>query len=62
MLGYTIYRNVIPYPDRGTGALVPVVAFGWLILVTVAMLVFPGLARKIALGLADADSPQKEQV
>ncbi len=62
MLGYTIYRNVLPYPTEGPARWFPVVAFGWLILVTVAMLAFPGVARKIALGLEDADSPQKEQV
>src|SRR5262249_55831960 len=30
MLGYTIYRNVIPYPTEGPAQWFPVVAFGWL--------------------------------
>ncbi len=30
MLGYTIYRNVWPYPTEGPAQWFPVVAFGWL--------------------------------
>ena len=53
MLGYTIYRNVIPYPDAAPAQWFPVVAFGWLILVAVvdARLARPGPE---AVGRADA--------
>ncbi|MGI9155635.1 MAG: APC family permease, partial [Marmoricola sp.] len=57
MLVYTIYRNVIPYPTSGAARWFPVVAFGWLILVTVVMLAVPGLARRLTAGLAALDEP-----
>jgi hypothetical protein len=57
MLGYTIYRNVVPYPEGNPGRWLPAVAFGWLALVTVVMLVVPGLARRLTAGLAAADQP-----
>ncbi len=56
MLGYTIYRNVYPYPDGNPGQWLPAVAFGWLSLVTVVVLAVPGLARRLTRGLAAADS------
>jgi len=62
MLGYTIYRNVFPYPTEGPARWFPVVAFGWLALVTVAMLAMPGTARKLALGLTELDERQSEPV
>ncbi|MDQ6641221.1 MAG: APC family permease, partial [Actinomycetota bacterium] len=37
MLADTIYRNVIPYPTEGPARWFPVVAFGWLVVVTVVM-------------------------
>ncbi|MDQ6934545.1 MAG: APC family permease [Actinomycetota bacterium] len=55
MLGYTIYRNVLPYPTAGPARWFPVVAFGWLLLVTVVMVVSPGLARRLSMGLVDLD-------
>jgi amino acid transporter len=55
MLGYTIYRNVIPYPTEGPARWFPVVAFGWLGLVTVVMIAMPGVARRLALGMAELD-------
>lgn len=55
MLAYTLYRNVFPYPDAGAARWFPVVAYGWLLLVTVVMVVSPGLARRLSAGLADAD-------
>jgi amino acid transporter len=66
MLGYTIYRNVIPYPTEGPARWFPVVAFGWLALVTVVMIAMPGVARRLALGMADLegsdDSEDRELV
>lgn len=58
MLGYTIYRNVLPYPTEGPARWFPVVAFGWLALVTVVMVAMPGVARKLALSLDDLDGSQ----
>jgi hypothetical protein len=55
MLGYTIWRNVSPYPDANPGQWFPVVAFGWVILVAVVMIASPGLARKLSLSLERAD-------
>ncbi|MBV9606910.1 MAG: APC family permease [Solirubrobacterales bacterium] len=51
VLGYTIYRNVIPYP---TGPLfwLPIAAGGWILIAVVAVLLFPGLSRRISAGLS----------
>jgi amino acid transporter len=56
MLVYTIYRNVFPYPTEGPGQWFPVVAFGWLILVTVVMVFSKGLASKLSAGLSEIDN------
>ncbi|MDX6326546.1 MAG: hypothetical protein QOK15_2900, partial [Nocardioidaceae bacterium] len=40
----------------------PVVAFGWLAVVTVAMLAMPGVARRLAVGMTDLDEFTKEHV
>ena len=55
MLGYTIYRNVIPYPTVNPGRWLPAVAFGWVLLVTAVVLLVPDLARRLSRGLASAD-------
>jgi amino acid transporter len=55
MLGYTIYRNVFPYPTENPGRWLPAVAFGWVALVTIVVLLVPGLARRLTRGLARAD-------
>ena len=55
MLGYTIWRNVIPYPDAAPAQWFPVVAFGWVILVAVTMIASPGLARRLSAALTRAD-------
>jgi amino acid transporter len=57
MLAYTIYRNVFPYPTEGPARWFPVVAFGWLLLVTVVAVASPGLARRVAVSMADVDRP-----
>jgi amino acid transporter len=62
MLGYTIYRNVFPYPTEGPARWFPVVAFGWLALVTVVMLAMPGVARRLAVGMTELDQSAKERV
>jgi amino acid transporter len=44
VLGYTVYRNVIPYPT-GTDAVFPIVAGGWIVLGILAVACVPRLAR-----------------
>ena len=47
VLGYTLYRNVIPYPSSGPGQWFPVVAGVWLLAALVVVLVAPGFARRL---------------
>ncbi len=51
VLGYTLYRNVIPYPT-GAGAWFPVVSGAWLAAAIVVVIVAPGTARKLGAALA----------
>jgi len=55
MLVYTLYRNVFPYPEEGAQRWFPVVAFGWLLLVTVVVLVVPGLAHRMSAAFGHLD-------
>ena len=55
MLGYTIWRNVIPYPDANPARWFPVVAVGWVLLVALAMILSPALARRLSVSLERAD-------
>lgn len=64
MLGYTILRNLYPYP---TGALawIPLVAGTWIVVSLIAVVVQPRLAKKAGVrltrdeGLIPQDSPYK---
>lgn len=47
LLGYTLYRNVIPYPPSGPGHWFPIVAGGWLLVAVAAVPLLPGPARRI---------------
>jgi len=58
MLGYTIYRNVIPYPTSGPAQWFPIVAFGWVILVAIVMLLSPGLAERLSRQLTQVDKAE----
>jgi len=51
VLGYTLYRNVYPYPT-GTPAWFPVVSGVWLAVAVVAVIFAPGTARKLGAALA----------
>ena len=51
VLGYTLYRNVIPYPT-GAGKWFPIVGGAWLLAAVVAVIVAPGTARKLGAALA----------
>jgi amino acid transporter len=51
VLGYTLYRNVWPYPV-GDAAWFPVTAGVWLVVAVVAVIFAPGTARKLGAALA----------
>jgi amino acid transporter len=51
VLGYTLYRNVIPYPT-GDGRWFPITAGVWLVAAIVAVIVAPRTARKLGAALA----------
>jgi amino acid transporter len=51
VLGYTLYRNVIPYPT-GAAAWFPVVSAIWLAVAVLAVIFAPGTARKLGAALA----------
>jgi amino acid transporter len=51
VLGYTLYRNVYPYPT-GTPAWFPVVSGAWLVAAVVAVILAPKTARKLGAALA----------
>ena len=51
VLGYTLYRNVIPYPT-GAGAWFPVVWGAWLAVAVLAVVFAPRTARKLGAALA----------
>ncbi len=62
MLVYTLYRNVFPYPTEGPPRWFPVVAFGWLLLVTVLAFAMPNLARRLTASMTAldrSDAPDK---
>ncbi|MDP9239136.1 MAG: APC family permease [Actinomycetota bacterium] len=46
LIGYTLYRNVIPYPPKGPGHWIPIVCVVWLLVAVVIVLVRPGAARR----------------
>ena len=60
MLGYTIYRNVIPYPEEGAARWFPVVAFGWVALVAVLAFALPNFTRRLAAGLTQLDESDRQ--
>ncbi len=60
MLGYTIYRNVYPYPTEGAAQWLPIIAFGWLAIVTIVVLVVPSIPRRLAHGMASFESSRTD--
>lgn len=55
LLGYTLYRNVIPYPAWGSSTFwLPVVSGGWLLVGIVAVLAAPATARRMGVKLTEA--------
>jgi hypothetical protein len=65
VLGYTLWRNVYPYPayDAGPPFWFPLVAGGWLLVGLVAVLVAPAMAQRAgaALTAAELGARQEEQ-
>ena len=55
VLGYTIYRNVIPYPTEGAAQWFPIVAGVWLLLAVLVVGLAPGLARRIGANLTASE-------
>jgi amino acid transporter len=51
VLGYTIYRNVWPYPT-GDARWFPIVSGAWLVVAILAVIVAPGTARRLGVALA----------
>ncbi|KQS56892.1 amino acid permease [Geodermatophilus sp. Leaf369] len=64
VLGYTIIRNVFPYPAYADGAAFwfPVVAGGWLLVGLVAVLAKPAIARRAGAALMAAELGSREAV
>ncbi len=61
LLGYTLYRNVFPYPDSGPARWFPVVAGGWILLSVVAVIAAPATARRLGERLAADEGFRTEQ-
>lgn len=55
VIGYTLYRNVIPYPPSGPGRWFPVVSGGWLAAALIAVVVAPGFARRLGAALTASE-------
>jgi amino acid transporter len=60
VLGYTLYRNVYPYPT-GDGRWFPAVAGAWLLAAVVGVLVAPRTARKLGEALTAGDGITAER-
>ena len=54
VLGYTLYRNVIPYPT-GAGKWLPIIAAIWILFAVAVVVVRPKLAREAGVRLALED-------
>ncbi|HTU75953.1 MAG TPA: APC family permease [Trebonia sp.] len=61
VLGYTLYRNVYPYPS-GDGYWYPIVAGGWLAAAVLAVIIAPGRARRLGAALASREGITAEVV
>ncbi len=62
VLGYTIYRNVLPYPASGQPAFwFPIVSGGWIAFCIVLVVVFGGAAARLGRSLAAEDGFMTDQ-
>jgi amino acid transporter len=60
VIGYTLYRNVWPYPTGNPGQWFPVVAGGWILLVVIVAFAVPGFAERLSVGLRELDRGDTE--
>jgi amino acid transporter len=60
VLGYTLYRNVVPYPT-GAARWFPVASGGWLLLAILAVVCAPGVARRLGRNLAESEGIRLEK-
>ena len=60
LLGYTLYRNVVPYPASGPGHWFPIVSGGWLLVAVVAVLAAPKTARRLGERLTEIAPTEPE--
>ena len=54
VLGYTIFRNLVPYPTGPTFWL-PIAVAIWVAIAVIVLVVMPALARRIGVELASED-------
>jgi hypothetical protein len=63
LIGYTLFRNVYPYPE-GAAALYPAVSAAWIVVGVLVVLLRPGAARRAGAeltaseGLTDESRPR----
>jgi amino acid transporter len=60
VIAYTLYRNVLPYPDANPARWFPVAAGGWLLVVLLVTFLVPGFALRLAGGLRRLDESESE--
>jgi hypothetical protein len=61
VIGYTLYRNVYPYPT-GDAKWYPVVAAIWLVVAVAAVIAAPGTARKLGAALTAREGIAAEAI
>lgn len=57
---YTLWRNVLPYPDANPARWFPVAAGGWIAVVVLVTFLVPGFAQRLAVGLRQLDETEPE--
>lgn len=64
VLGYTLFRNVIPYPPKGSGHWIPIVCLIWLVVGVVVVLARPAAARRAGARLTQEEglAPAEQEV
>jgi amino acid transporter len=58
---YTLWRNVLPYPDANPAQWFPVAAGGWIAVVVLVTFLVPGFAQRLAEGLRRLDHGSEEE-
>jgi hypothetical protein len=54
----SVWQAVGPYPPSRPAHWLPMVAFGWVLVVAVLAIASPGMARRLSVGLARLDDDQ----